>query len=315
MLRCSARCSRCACAHDQRPPSALSSPSKPGPDSTVGPLAARANHGGTCPIRWRWMGSRSHMAWARRCIASHPFRSRRVCGASSPTFTLPVALHGSMQAFPHGTRSALSAARRCPKPKSNAQALRWWTSSSTAQPRLRRAPSGHASHARRPDQSAYAPASGSRCKFGPTTVHMRCTKPAPTILFPTSSLPPFPPFPVPSPPSSAVLAWSPTPSYHPSLLCHVVTSEAPISMFARARAFADRHTTLLCERKAVLYMPESSVDSRRAPRLSGPALPAFPFSPHRYPRPARPTTTSRLPPCSLLASLSYTMLSASKSGG
>ncbi|KAJ7669811.1 hypothetical protein B0H14DRAFT_3909549 [Mycena olivaceomarginata] len=52
--------------------------------------------------------------------------------------------------------------------------------------------------------------------------------------------------------------------------------------------------------------PESGVDSRWTPRLSSP--------PDLFLRPARPATTSRLLPCSLLASLSYTMLSASKSG-
>ncbi|KAJ7318746.1 hypothetical protein DFH08DRAFT_396557 [Mycena albidolilacea] len=220
MLRCPTRCSRCARAHDQRPPPALSLPPKPGPNSTAAPPAARANHGGACKRSWRWMRSRSHMAWDRRCIASHPSLSRRVCVASSPTFPLPVALP------PRRPPRTAPAQRRPPLPQSQVCCAGGpcrlsASSSSAAQPRLRRAPSGHASHARRPDQSAHVPASGSRCKFGRTTVHTRCPNAAPTILFPTPSLPPFPPFPVPSsppPPLSALGPLLPRPTRRFSVL-------------------------------------------------------------------------------------------------
>jgi hypothetical protein len=325
-----ARFPRCTRAHDRSRPPALSSSSMPAPGSTPArSLRMRiANHGGVYAMGWRWIR-------ARRCVAPVPSPSclPYIHALGRPSLTQP-------------SHTAPAQHRRSLKVKSNAQALR---SGPCPCPQtqvqlhdcnyaalhpgtlrmhdippvnpIRPAQGDGSSSTHIPQgvleirricvvnpHSGHTPALCSRFKLDCTTMraHWRpMSVPARCILFPpTPSLRFLPPS------SFAALSWCHTPSHHPFLPCRVATSEADVDHGgARTSALALYQSGGGPTRGLVLQSATScctcpSLVSTPDGLRASPALPTCSIV-RRAPRP---------PPAYFLAPLSYTMLSASKSG-
>ncbi|KAJ7795753.1 hypothetical protein B0H14DRAFT_3888044 [Mycena olivaceomarginata] len=203
----------CSKARDAfaRPPPALSSPSKPAPDSTPArSLRLRIeNHSGACMMRWRWK-------WARRLLTRH-LLSAAAASRSSPT------------------------RKRCAVDPAPVRKLKFSCTIATT-------PRSTQARFVLPIQARLYDAARARDVCTGSS-HSLASHSFPPLLHSLSgsSSPSF---------SFAVLAWSPTPSYHPSLSCDVAASETPISMtrahgrllLARARAGADNSRRCVAER-------------------------------------------------------------------
>ncbi|KAJ7818574.1 hypothetical protein B0H14DRAFT_3876940 [Mycena olivaceomarginata] len=301
-----------ACDAFEGLPPALSSPSKPSPDSiSARSLPMRfANHGGARTMRWRWIQTRSDLAWARRCVAFIPSPPCPRCVFAD---VHAPGRPSSMQASSRHLLSATTASRsslmrrRCAGgpcaacPQAQVQLHdRNYAALPSGTLRAHNVPPAVALGIHRLRVLITAgswlliltlprPHARTRLNIQAQPYDPACTRDVRT----GSSHPPtflsFPPFPVPTlpPPSLSSLG--------PRLPC--TTRHFPVV------AQADRLTALCCERDVAVHMPESDIESRRAARL---CRPPDLFPPHQFSLPG--ALCDHLP----LTSLSSTIPSPSK---